>query len=127
MPILDNVRRLAIWGFGREGRAVYDFLRAEYPAIALTILNDGPLADATDVPLLIGDAAKSAVYDGGFDIIVKSPGISRQEPREYVSIHRTTGKAHASARHRPAGPFAQEHVGSPVSPRRPRTEVGPSP
>lgn len=81
MPILNNVCRAAIWGFGREGRAVYDFLRTEYPAIAVTLLNDATLADPPDVPVMTGEVATAALCDGLFDIVIKSPGISpyRQE------------------------------------------------
>ncbi|MGB8600678.1 MAG: UDP-N-acetylmuramoyl-L-alanine--D-glutamate ligase, partial [Rhizomicrobium sp.] len=76
MPILDNVHRLAIWGFGREGRAVYDFVRAEKPDIAITILNDTALTDHPDVPVLTGADVDVALTGKAFDVIVKSPGIS---------------------------------------------------
>lgn len=85
MPILDNVRRAAIWGFGREGQAVYAFLRTEYPAVAVTLLNDASLADTPDVPLLTGEAATAALCDGRFDIVIKSPGISPYRPEVAVA------------------------------------------
>ena len=31
-------RRVAIWGFGKEGQAVYQAIRAELPELRLTIL-----------------------------------------------------------------------------------------
>jgi UDP-N-acetylmuramoylalanine--D-glutamate ligase len=73
----DELRglRVAIWGFGREGRAALRFLREH--GIEPTVLDDNPAA--TDAPLISGrDAIASAIHE--FDVVVKSPGISLYDP-----------------------------------------------
>jgi UDP-N-acetylmuramoylalanine--D-glutamate ligase len=77
MPISPAARRAAIWGFGREGRAAYDHLRARRPDLALTILDDAALADVpAGATVLTGAEAMEALRAGNFDLVVKSPGIS---------------------------------------------------
>jgi UDP-N-acetylmuramoyl-L-alanine---L-glutamate ligase len=67
--------RVAIWGFAREGRAALQFLRER--GIEPSVLDDS--AVATDAPLIVGrDAIADAI--GGFDVVVKSPGISLYDP-----------------------------------------------
>lgn len=95
VPILDNVQRLAVWGFGREGKAVYDFVRSERPDIAITILNDALLPDHPDVPVLIGADVDVALADRRFDVVVKSPGISRY--REDIVAARAAGQRFTTA------------------------------
>jgi len=82
MRILDGARHVAIWGFGREGRAAYEFLRRDHPNIGLTILNDTPLSEppAGDTPVILGDAVATAIRSSRFDVVVKSPGISLYRP-----------------------------------------------
>ncbi len=72
-------RRVALWGWGREGRAAYRAIRSRLPALPLTLfcseaeagdaraLGDGALAIATRVD---GESLSA------FDVVVKSPGIS---------------------------------------------------
>ncbi|HEY4559150.1 MAG TPA: UDP-N-acetylmuramoyl-L-alanine--D-glutamate ligase [Lysobacter sp.] len=72
-------RRVALWGWGREGRAAYRAIRSRLPALPLTLfcgeveaadaraLGDGALTIATRVD---GNALSA------FDVVVKSPGIS---------------------------------------------------
>jgi UDP-N-acetylmuramoylalanine--D-glutamate ligase len=79
---VDELRgkRVAIWGFGREGRAALQFLRARDPEIAVTILNDAAEPSSVeDAPLISGRTAVAAAIDG-FDVVVKSPGISLYDP-----------------------------------------------
>ncbi len=71
-------RRIAIWGFAREGRAALRFLRERDPSLAITVLDDAAGA-GTDAPLISGRAAIAAAI-GGFDVVVKSPGISLYDP-----------------------------------------------
>jgi UDP-N-acetylmuramoyl-L-alanine---L-glutamate ligase len=81
VTISRSTRSVAIWGYGREGHAALEWLRARYPSAAVTILNDTPLADAPDgVPLLTGEAAGKALSDGRFEVVIKSPGVSLYRP-----------------------------------------------
>lgn len=81
MISFDGVRRVAIWGFGREGHAALEWLRARHPALAVTILNDTPLSETPPgVEALIGPAASDALAQGRFEIVIKSPGVSLYRP-----------------------------------------------
>jgi UDP-N-acetylmuramoyl-L-alanine---L-glutamate ligase len=71
--------KVALWGWGREGRAAYHAIRAKLPQLALTLFcNADEAADAQ----AIGDAHLSvetkttAERLAAFDFVVKSPGIS---------------------------------------------------
>ncbi len=79
-------RKVAIWGLGREGRAVLRNVRAQLPHQPLTVLNDGPLpgdlraqveADPA-VRLVIGNACPELLC--AFDVVIKSPGIRPYTP-----------------------------------------------
>jgi UDP-N-acetylmuramoylalanine--D-glutamate ligase len=72
-------RRVALWGFAREGRAALRFLRERDPGMAITVLDDAGEAAEIDAPLIGGRAAIAAAI-GGFDVVVKSPGISLYDP-----------------------------------------------
>lgn len=75
--------RVAIWGMGREGRAVHSALRRRLPELALTLY----CADA-DVQLLQTDhrldRCVTTVPSAGdlcaFEVVIKSPGISAYRP-----------------------------------------------
>ena len=71
-------RRIAIWGYAREGRAALRFLRERDAALKITVLDDGDAEDA-EAPLISGRSAIAAAI-GGFDVVVKSPGISLYDP-----------------------------------------------
>lgn len=83
-------RRVALWGFGREGRSTYRALRRVLPGLPLTVLDDAHLPpEASDVRIVSGrDAVATVLSDtvlsdtvlGDFDVIVKSPGISLYRP-----------------------------------------------
>ena len=76
-------KRVAIWGFGREGRAIIGVLRARLPALHLSLF-------CTSAEVVAAQAfdAKLAVYGdepdpralSSFDVLVKSPGISAYKP-----------------------------------------------
>ena len=104
-------KRVALWGWGREGRAAYRALRMRLPQLPLTLfctseeagdaatLGDALLATRTQV-----DADALAA----FDVVVKSPGISpyREDARAAVArgTHFVGGTAlwfaeHAAHRH----------------------------
>ena len=80
-------KRVALWGWGREGRAAYRALRARLPSLRLTLFcNDEEANEVATLgdPLLVADTRVDADALAGFDIVVKSPGISpyREEARE---------------------------------------------
>jgi len=72
-------KRVALWGWGREGRAAYHAIRARLPSLPLTLFCSpdeavvaGKLGDAgLDVRTAVDGDALAA-----FEIVVKSPGIS---------------------------------------------------
>lgn len=72
-------KRVALWGWGREGRAAYRAIRGQLPGLPLTLFcNADEAAEARalgDAALAIEDQA-TAQRLSGFDIVVKSPGIS---------------------------------------------------
>ena len=75
-------RRVAIWGFGAEGRSTLAALRCRLPEQPVTILDDGEPAPErlaeiqglAGVELITGPAALAALP--GFEVVVKAPGIS---------------------------------------------------
>ena len=72
-------RRVALWGWGREGRAAWRAIRAALPALPLTLFCS---QDEADEAAALGDALLSARTQAdaealsAFDVVVKSPGIS---------------------------------------------------
>ena len=72
-------RRVALWGWGREGRAAYHAIRARLPAQPLTLFCNAAEAEEVgafvDASLHVELEATAALL-GGQDIVVKSPGIS---------------------------------------------------
>ena len=72
-------KRVAFWGWGREGRAAYRAIRARLPTQPLTLFCNAVEAVETeafaDANLRIELEATAALL-GGQDIVVKSPGIS---------------------------------------------------
>lgn len=74
-----DAKRVALWGWGREGRAAYHAIRARLPQLELTLFcSPDEAADARGLhdARLIVETAATAERLGGFDWIVKSPGIS---------------------------------------------------
>ena len=75
--------RVALWGWGREGRAAHRAIRSRLPQLPLTLFcNADEAADA----LALGDALLSVETEataarlGAFNVVVKSPGISPYRP-----------------------------------------------
>ena len=76
-------RRVAIWGFGREGHAVITALRARLLQQSLTLFcsaSEVESARAFDAALEVIGGEPDATMLGGFDVVVKSPGISAYKP-----------------------------------------------
>ena len=72
-------RRIAIWGFGREGRAAIAALRQRLPLQPLTLFcgaTEVEPARAFDAALNIVAGEPDASMLAGFEVVVKSPGIS---------------------------------------------------
>ena len=76
-------RRVALWGWGREGRAAHRAIRARLPSLPLTLFcNEAEARDAA----ALGDAALAVETQAGaerlaaFDVVVKPPGISPYAP-----------------------------------------------
>ena len=70
--------RVAIWGFGREGRAALAAMRTRFPNKKLTLFCSNAEADTLlDRALLhVMTKAPDASQLAQFDVVVKSPGIS---------------------------------------------------
>lgn len=89
---LEN-QRVALWGWGREGRAAHRAIRSRLPPLPLTLF-----CNADEVPdaQAIGDAALAVETDASagrlsaFDIVVKSPGISPYRPEALIAAHEGT-------------------------------------
>lgn len=72
-------KRVALWGWGREGRAAFAILRQRLPALALTLFC--PDAEAAAARAEAGNALQvrsdvSAESLAAFEVVIKSPGIS---------------------------------------------------
>lgn len=86
-------QRVALWGWGREGRAAHRAIRSRLPGLPLTLFcNADEAADAQ----AIGDAALTVETDASaghlsvFDIVIKSPGISPYRPEAMIAAHEGT-------------------------------------
>ena len=85
MRVADLVsRRVAIWGLGREGRALIDLIRKFHPELPLVLFDDaigGRPPDGIGGPVQCAFGAEQiarAIED--LDVIVKSPGVSLYRP-----------------------------------------------
>jgi len=86
-------RRVALWGWGREGRAAYRAVRARLPQLPLTLFcKTDEASDAHGV----GDALLNVETDvtgerlSAFDTVIKSPGISAYKPEALQAASRGT-------------------------------------
>ncbi|MDZ4349503.1 MAG: UDP-N-acetylmuramoyl-L-alanine--D-glutamate ligase [Xanthomonadaceae bacterium] len=70
---------IALWGWGREGRAAYAALRRRLPGQPMTVLCGGDEAASVSALADPGVSVESDITPerlAGFDIVIKSPGIS---------------------------------------------------
>ncbi len=76
-------KRVAVWGFGREGRAAISALREACPDLVLVLLCSASEADAArafDAALEVIAGEPDAAALAQFAVVVKSPGISAYTP-----------------------------------------------
>ena len=86
-------QRVALWGWGREGRAAHRALRRRLPTLPLTLFcsaDELGEAQALGDALLIVDTDASAERLSAFDVVIKSPGISPYRPEALAAAERGT-------------------------------------
>ncbi len=92
LAALDG-RRVALWGWGREGRAAWKAIRARLPLLPLTLFclpDEAADAQALGDALLAVDTAVDGERLSAFDVVVKSPGISPYRPEARAAAERGT-------------------------------------
>lgn len=99
-------KKVALWGFGMEGKASLAYLQQRLPNLSLTILC--PQSEATNAEVTFNHEKVAADLLSEFDVVVKSPGIS---PYQNAVINSTAKFTSATALW-----FANErmHVGAKV-------------
>ncbi len=86
-------RRVALWGWGREGRAAWRAMRARLPSQPLTLFcgaDEAAAADAIGDGLLSVETEASAGRLSAFEVVVKSPGISPYRPEALLAARAGT-------------------------------------
>ncbi|WP_256647210.1 UDP-N-acetylmuramoyl-L-alanine--D-glutamate ligase [Thermomonas paludicola] len=86
-------RRVALWGWGHEGRAAHTALRARLSALPLTLFcSEAEAAEAAGLgdPLLSIEHAATGERLAAFEVVVKSPGISPYRPEAAFAAQRGT-------------------------------------
>jgi UDP-N-acetylmuramoylalanine--D-glutamate ligase len=86
-------KRVALWGWGREGRAAHRALRARLPALPLTLFcSEDEAADAERLgdALLTSEREATGERLAAFDVVVKSPGISPYRDEALAAAARGT-------------------------------------
>ncbi|TAM21221.1 MAG: UDP-N-acetylmuramoyl-L-alanine--D-glutamate ligase, partial [Rhodanobacter sp.] len=76
-------RRIAVWGFGREGRAAIRAIHQRLSELPLALYcreDEVEAARAFDPTLTVYGHEPEAVALSAYDVVVKSPGISAYKP-----------------------------------------------
>jgi UDP-N-acetylmuramoylalanine--D-glutamate ligase len=84
-------RRVALWGWGREGRAAWHALHARGIGPLGLFCNESEAAEARALdPSLVVEPAANAERLAAYDVVVKSPGISPYRPEVVeAAVHGT--------------------------------------
>jgi UDP-N-acetylmuramoylalanine--D-glutamate ligase len=83
-------RRVAVWGFGREGRAALAALQARLPDSTFKVFcNDAEAEGVRDAAHAVTTRPDAAALSA-FDVVVKSPGISAYRPEIIEAQHNGT-------------------------------------
>ena len=83
-------KRVAIWGYGREGRAALNLLRERFPQQRFTLLCTSAEAAAaqttadTNLDVVVYSAESKTLLQ--FDVVIKSPGISPYQPAVFDAL-----------------------------------------
>jgi len=88
-------RHVAIWGYGREGRAALAALRARLPRLGVTVFcNEAEARESRDEFAQSSAVVVTAPPDGAalsaFDVVIKSPGISAYRSEILEAQHNGT-------------------------------------
>jgi len=93
-------RRVAVWGFGREGRAAIHALRQRCPQLSLVLFCSAGEVDAArafDGALEVVAGEPDAAALAQFDVVVKSPGVSAYKPALLAAQARGTAVTSGTA------------------------------
>lgn len=83
-------RRVAVWGFGREGRAALAALQARLPDSTVNVFcNDAEAEGVRGAAHAVATQPDAAALSA-FDVVIKSPGISAYRPEIIDAQHNGT-------------------------------------
>ena len=71
--------RLAIWGLGKEGHSMLEWLRTRFPDKPLTVIADRFSGTLPEGVMFLSEA-EMLEHAGEIDVVIKSPGISLYKP-----------------------------------------------
>ncbi len=84
-------RRVAVWGYGREGRAAVAALRTRLPELPIALFcSQAESADVHDRGVRAITSPPDAAALSAFDVVIKSPGISAYRPEILEAQHNGT-------------------------------------